>query len=267
MHYKEKIGYLKRGDGMNDKVAIVTGGAQGIGNAIALKFLENGMRVTIADIDEEAGAEAIDRLKEHGDVFFVPTDVAQENQVQNMVIKTVDLWGRVDSLVNNAGIAQSHGAPVTDLTIESWNRIIGVNLTGTFLCTKYVVPQLKSRQGSIVNISSTRAVMSEGNTEAYSASKGGILALTHALAISLGPSVRVNCISPGWIDVSEWKKSSLRKKADHTPEEHSQHPAGRIGRPEDVAALAFFLISPEARFITGANFVTDGGMLRKMYYV
>ena len=109
--------------------------------------------------------------------------------------------------------------------------------------------------------------MSEGNTEAYSASKGGVAALSHALAISLGPDVRVNCVSPGWIDISEWKKTGARKKADHTPEDHAQHPAGRVGRPEDVAGLAFYLISPEASFITGANFTVDGGMTRKMIYV
>ncbi len=119
----------------------------------------------------------------------------------------------------------------------------------------------------IVNIASTRAMQSEPHTEAYSATKGGLVALTHALAMSLGPDVRVNCISPGWIAVSEWKKRSQRKAADLRQEDHAQHPAGRVGIPGDVAALVAFLISYEAGFITGQNFVVDGGMTKKMIYV
>ena len=118
----------------------------------------------------------------------------------------------------------------------------------------------------MVNIASTRGLMSEPDTEAYSASKGGIIALTHALAISLGPAVRVNCISPGWIEVSEWKKQGQRHAPDLRPEDQAQHPAGRVGRPEDVASLVMYLLSEEAGFITGANFVLDGGMTRKMIY-
>jgi len=252
---------------MKNRVAIVTGAGQGIGNAIALRFVEKGIRVTIAEIDEEAGKEAAQQLENLGDVLYVPTDVADDGQVQKMVSETLQKWGRVDFLVNNAGIAQAHGPAVTDLALDRWNRILAVNLTGIFLCTKYTSSHLKAQHGAIVNIASTRAFMSEGNTEAYAASKGGVVALTHALAISLGPEVRVNCVSPGWIDVSEWKKHSIRKKAEHTPEDHAQHPVGRIGRPEDVATLAFFLISSESGFVTGANFIVDGGMTRKMHYI
>ena len=252
---------------MKDRVAIVTGSGQGIGKAIALRFFQEGLRVTIAEIDKEAGEEAARELGSPGDVLFVPTDVADESEVREMVAKTVLRWGRVDFLVNNAGIAQAHGAAVTELSVEWWNRILSVNLTGMFLCAKHAVPYLKTQHGAIVNIASTRAFMSEGDTEAYSASKGGVVSLSHALAISLGPDVRVNCISPGWIDVSEWKKPSAGKKTEHTPEDHAQHPVGRIGRPEDVAALALYLISSESSFITGANFTVDGGMTRKMIYV
>jgi len=252
---------------MKNRVAIVTGAGQGIGNAIALRFVEKGIRVTIAEIDEEAGKEATQQLENLGDVLYVPTDVADEGQVQKMVSETLQKWGRVDFLVNNAGIAQAHDSAVTDLALDRWNRILAVNLTGIFLSTKYTAPHLKAQNGAIVNIASTRSLMSEGNTEAYAASKGGVVALTHALAISLGPEVRVNCVSPGWIDVSEWKKRSIRKKAEHTAEDHAQHPVGRIGRPLDVAALAFFLISSESGFVTGANFIVDGGMTRKMHYI
>jgi NAD(P)-dependent dehydrogenase (short-subunit alcohol dehydrogenase family) len=140
--------------------------------------------------------------------------------------------------------------------LQAWNRRIAVNLTGVFLMTKHCTPHLRRAKGSIVNIGSTRALQSEPNTEAYTASKGGVVALTHALAMSLGPQVRVNCISPGWI-----AKRKLRKK------DHAQHPVGRAGRPEDIGEMVAFLISDAAGFITGQNFVVDGGMTRKMIYL
>jgi len=122
-------------------------------------------------------------------------------------------------------------------------------------------------EGAIINIASTRALMSEPDTESYSASKGGLAALTHALAISFGPEVRVNCISPGWIDVSAWQKHNRRRPEALSEADHEQHPAGRVGRVEDVAAMAVFLASEESGFITCQNFVVDGGMTKKMIYV
>jgi NAD(P)-dependent dehydrogenase (short-subunit alcohol dehydrogenase family) len=126
---------------------------------------------------------------------------------------------------------------------------------------------LKTTKGSIVNIGSTRALQSEQNTEAYSASKGGILALTHALAVSLGPEIRVNCISPGWIDVSGVKKKSAANQIELSGADNEQHPAGRVGKPEDIANMVLFLLNPENDFITGQNFIVDGGMTRKMIYI
>jgi NAD(P)-dependent dehydrogenase (short-subunit alcohol dehydrogenase family) len=164
--------------------------------------------------------------------------------------------------VNDAGIASPYGDPVESLALEDWRRWIDTNLTGGFLCTKHAVPHLRAANGSIVNIASTRAIQSEPNHEAYAASKGGLVALTHALAISLGPDVRVNCISPGWIEVGSWQKASERKEPAHRP----QHPVGRVGKPEDIANLVIFLSGPLASFITGQNFVVDGGMTRKMIY-
>lgn len=249
------------------RVAIVTGGGQGIGKAIVLRLLNEGMRVIIAEIDEEAGLETALEFGDTTQVRYIRTDVSDEQQVQEMVESAVQSWGRLDVLVNNAGIAQAHGPSVKELKLEVWNRVLSVNLTGMFLCAKHAAPYLEEQKGSIVNISSTRAMMSEGNTEAYSASKGGVVALTHALAVSLGPHVRVNCISPGWIDVSGWKKSSIRKTVVHSTEDHNQHPAGRVGKPEDISSLVSYLISHEAAFITGADFVVDGGMTRKMQYI
>jgi len=165
-------------------------------------------------------------------------------------------FGRLDALVNNAGLTGPDDGPLEKLALKDWNRRIGVNLTGAFLMAKHCIPQLRKHRGAIVNIASTRALQSEPDTEAYSASKGGLVAFTHALANSLGPAVRVNCISPGWIA--------------HQPvsrKDHAQHPVGRVGQSEDVAALVAYLVSDGAGFVTGQNFVIDGGMTRKMIYV
>lgn len=246
------------------ELAIVSGGAQGTGKAIAERLLKEGMQVVIADIDGEAGREAEREMEQLGDVRFIRTDVADEKMVREAVSKTINQFRRVDLVVNNAGIMIRK--PVADISLEEWNRVISVNLTGAFLFAKYAAPFLRERKGSIVNIASTRAIMSEADTEAYSAPKGGIMALTHSLAVSLGPDVRVNCISPGWIEVSRWKKRLARHEPQLSREDHLQHPAGRVGRPEDIAAMVAFLISAGASFITGANFVVDGGMTKKMIY-
>lgn len=247
------------------RTAIITGGAQGIGRQTAETLLKNSFNVVIADMDEEAGKEALSYLKQFGTIHFVYCDISKEMDVKELVDQVINLYGGVDVLVNNAAI--SNNKPVTDLSLEEWNKVIGVNLTGAFLCSKYAVPYLRSSQGCIINISSTRAFMSEKDTEAYSASKGGIFALTHALAISLGPNVRVNCISPGWIEVSDIKKESVKKEPQFTEQDHLQHPAGRVGKATDISSVILFLVSPENSFITGQNFIIDGGMTRKMIYV
>jgi NAD(P)-dependent dehydrogenase (short-subunit alcohol dehydrogenase family) len=252
----------------SSQVVMVTGGAQGIGRGICEHLLGLGHRVVAADIDEQAGRECLDRWKASADrVLFVATDVADEFSAMGCVAEAVRVFGRIDSLINNAGIANPGGVPVEDLSLEQWNRFIATNLTGCFLMAKHAIPHLRRAAGSIVNIASTRALQSEPHTEAYSASKGGIVALTHSLAISLGPQIRVNCISPGWIEVSSYKKSGLHAGAPLRPIDHQQHPAGRVGLPSDIAAMAAFLISHEAGFIAGQNFVVDGGMTRKMIYV
>ena len=247
------------------KVAVVTGGGQGIGKATSKALLENGYAVVIAELDREAGAETESQYSSRGRVRFTHTDIADEASVKSLIRDTVRHFRRIDLLVNNAAV--SANKPLASLSLTEWNRVLGVNLTGTFLCAKYAAPYLKRTEGSIVNIASTRALMSEPDTEAYSASKGAIVALSHGLALSLGPHVRVNCISPGWIDVSGWKKKRTVKKRRLSAEDHSQHPCGRVGKPEDISSLILYLASPAAGFITGANFVVDGGMTRKMIYV
>jgi len=249
---------------LDGKVAIVTGGAQGIGKAIAERFLVEGAHVVLADADAEAGAETLSEFASQGPARFVKTDVSREEDVKALIAATLEAFGRLDILVNNAGISEFQ--PLDELTLDAWNRVLGINLTSVFLATKYAAPALRASRGVILNMASTRALMSEPDTAAYSASKGGVVALTHSLAISLGPDVRVNCISPGWIDVSGWKKHSARHPEALRKVDHRQHPAGRVGRPEDVAAAALFLCSEEAGFITGENLVLDGGMTRKMIY-
>lgn len=252
---------------LRDKTIIVTGGAQGIGKGVALQLLRLGAAVLIADLDEEAGMETSSECAAWGEARFVQTDVADEASVARMAAEAVAWRGAIDGLVNNAGIADPGATPVEQLSLDAWNRVLAVNLTGAFLCVKHAAPHLRRARGAIVNIASTRALQSEPNTEAYSASKGGLLALTHALAISLGPEVRVNAISPGWIEVSAWKKSGQRRIPALRPIDHAQHPVGRVGAPEDVAAMAAFLLSEASGFVTGQNFVVDGGMTRKMIYV
>ncbi|HVY54050.1 MAG TPA: SDR family oxidoreductase [Gammaproteobacteria bacterium] len=244
------------------KVALITGGAQGIGKGIAKYFLEKNIDVVITDYDQEAGKETENELQ---GVTFIAGDISDENDVKVVINSVESMYSRLDYLINNAGIMIRK--PIEELSLKEWNHALGVNLTGAFLCSKYGVKLLRKTKGAIVNIASTRALMSEPNTESYAASKGGILALTHALAISLGPEIRVNCISPGWIEVSEWKKSRERHKAKLSKEDLQQHPVNRVGEPYDIASLAYYLVSTEAKFITGANFVVDGGMTRKMIYV
>eukprot|EP00898_Chlorokybus_atmophyticus_P001119 jgi/Chlat1/2007/Chrsp158S02299 len=258
----------------NQRIAVITGkymsGAQGIGRATCAALARVGFCVVLADCDEEAGREAEKALcsqVRQGCAWFVPCDVASEADVEHLICHEVIMkLGRLDLLVNNAGVMVSKR--VEELRLDEWSAVISTNLTGAFLCSKYAAPALRESRGSIVNVASTRAHMSEPDTEAYAASKGGLVALTHALAISLGPQIRVNCISPGWIDVSAWKKTSMLQPEHLSREDHNQHPVGRVGKPEDVAELVTFLANNDAAgFITGQEFVVDGGMTRKMIYV
>jgi hypothetical protein len=236
---------------------LVTGGANGIGRAIAWRLVLKTHRVIIFDTDARAGGETARNLNSRGDARFIRVDVGSEGSVRKGFNEMRKHYGSIDAIVNNAGIVDICMGPIRELDIKRWRRIMDVNLTSVVLTAKYGYPLYREGKGSIVNIASTRFLQSEANTFAYSASKGGMVSLTHSLAVSLGPGIRVNCISPGWIDTG---MSDLR------PEDHRQHPCGRVGIPEDVASLAVFLLSEDAGFITGQNYIVDGGMTRKMIY-
>jgi NAD(P)-dependent dehydrogenase (short-subunit alcohol dehydrogenase family) len=220
--------------------------------------------VCVVDTDRAAG---LDAAREYGErVTFVRADVASERDVRRAVAACVRWGRRLDGVVNDAAIADPAAGPIEALSLARWRRTLDVNLTGTFLVAKHAARHLRRARGAIVNLGSTRAVQSEPHTEAYAATKGAIVALTHALAMSLGPEVRVNCISPGWIATDDFAPRGQRKKPRLRPADHAQHPVGRVGRPEDVAGLCAWLLSDEAGFVTGQNLVIDGGMTRKMIY-
>jgi NAD(P)-dependent dehydrogenase (short-subunit alcohol dehydrogenase family) len=235
-------------------VALITGGAKGIGRAIARHLLSSGWQVGVIDLPDSGLRRAFSRQR---GVLVVEGDVRNEEVAFDAVDAMVHRHRRLDAVVSNAGIMIRK--PLHRLTLAEWHRVLDTNLTAAFLLARAAEQPLRRAHGAMVTIASTRALMSESNTESYSASKGGLVALTHALAISLAPDVRVNCVSPGWIETKDY--AGLRRK------DHKQHPAGRVGKPADVAELVGWLLDSErSGFVTGANFVIDGGMTRKMIY-
>jgi len=231
------------------RTAIVTGGAGGIGRVLCARLAAEGWRAIAVDRDAGALAALPDGVE------WQEADISDEAAVAACFDAIHP--DRLDLLVNNAGIAHPDVGPLEQLSLETFRAYIDSHLTGAFLMTRAALPALRAAQGAIVNISSTRAIMSEPNSEPYAAAKGGLVALTHALAISHGPDVRANAILPGWIVTD--------KHGDLRPEDHAQHPAGRAGTPEDVADAVLYLA--RAGFVTGQTLVIDGGMTKKMIYV
>ncbi len=234
----------------SQRVTLISGGAHGIGAGIARRLIADGCRVVVADIDPARRTDA-----EGFGARFVAVDVGDEAGVAKLISGIAAAEGRLDALVCSAGFMIRK--PLAEQSLDDWSRVLRTNLTSIFLLVRAAETMLRAAKGAIVTIASTRAHMSEPNTESYAASKGGVVALTHALSISLGPDVRVNCISPGWINVRGEPLSA---------EDNAQHPAGRVGGAADIASLASWLLGPESGFVTGAEFVVDGGMTRKMIY-
>ena len=250
---------------MSENNIFITGIGNGIGRALAVYFTQLGWRVAGLDPDEEALAELREGL--HGDLLLVEGDAGREAHVIDTADR-VSEWldgAPLTCLVNNAGIADPYSGPLEDLSLEKFQGWIDASLTAAFLCSRSFLPFLRrGDNGSIVNISSTRAVMSEPDCFGYAAAKGGLDALTHALAVSIGPDVRANAIRPGWIETRNWQKEADRQKVDHREQDMAQHPAGRVGRPADIVSTVDWLI--RSKFVTAQAINVDGGMTRKMIY-
>jgi NAD(P)-dependent dehydrogenase (short-subunit alcohol dehydrogenase family) len=242
---------------LENKTVVITGGASGIGKACALRFIEHGWNVYICDIDYENGLQTAEELSCKGKIRFLKVDVSDEKDIIKMFTEINIDSHSIDCIVNSAARTDFERTDFEKLTLSEWNSFIQVNLTGTFLVSRHAVPYLKKSKGCIINMSSTRAYMSEKNTEGYSASKGGVVALTHAMAVSLGPDIRVNSISPGWINT---------KNEKITEKDNEFHICGRVGKPEDIASMVYYLAGEQSGFITGQDFVVDGGITKKMIY-
>jgi NAD(P)-dependent dehydrogenase (short-subunit alcohol dehydrogenase family) len=243
---------------LKDKVAIITGGGSGIGRASAELFAREGAKVVVADFNEKAGQEAVAAIRQAGgEAIFVPVDVSDSAQVQRLVDTTLQAYGGIDILVNNAGILLFGTA--LDTSLQDWERVIAINLTGTFLLSKAVLPHMIARGGgSIVNLtSSTGAHDAAANTVAYVTSKGGVALLTRAMAIDHAKhNVRVNAVAPGPTDTPMLRDAMSPEQLDAFA---ATFPMGRLGRPEELARAILFLASDEASFVTGAILAVDGG--------
>jgi len=255
---------------LDGRVAIVTGAATGIGYAIAERFVRERVKVVVADIDAAAGEKAVDGLRRLGDAIFVRADVSKRLDIHNLVAATVDTYGDIDILVNNAGIV--HAADFLDVTEEDFDRVLAVNLKGAFLAgqavARFMVDKIKhgGSAGAIVNMSSINAIFGLPNQGPYSISKGGISQLTKVMAVSLAPhGIRVNAIGPGSINTQ--MLSAVNSDPAARERVLSRTPMGRVGEPSEIAAIAVFLASDEASYITGETIYADGGRLPLNYTV
>ncbi len=251
---------------LDNKVAIVTGGAMGIGKAAAEVLAREGAKVAIGDINEKVGEETTELIrKDGGEVFFQKTDVSVSADVERLINAAVDRYGKLDVLVNNVGIAIS--GSVADISEEDWSRVLNVNLSGVWRGMKYAIPHMiKNGKGSIINTSSVQSLVGFHDWAGYAASKGAINSLTQQAAIDYAPQqIRINAIAPGTI-MTPMNEKIFKEMADPAAlikSWNDAHPIGRFGQPEEVANLILFLASDESSFITGEIVRIDGGMAIK----
>jgi len=245
------------------KVSLVTGGGSGIGRATALAFAREGAKVIVADVSEQGGKETVQMIEQAGgDAIFIRTDVSDGTEVMEMVNKAIEVYSRIDCAINNAGV-EGMLVNISDYPEEMWNRVIGVNLTGVWLCMKYEIPQmLKQGGGVIINMASIFGLVGLANASAYIASKHGVVGLTKAAALEYSAKgIRVNAVCPGFIETPMLMERSL--KAGENPEVYQQivsvSPIGRLGKPEEIAETVLWLCSDGASFVTGHSMVADGG--------
>jgi NAD(P)-dependent dehydrogenase (short-subunit alcohol dehydrogenase family) len=244
-------------------VAVVTGAGSGIGRGIADRFAEAGAEVVVAEVNAERGQQvAADLQARYGRGLFVATNVAQGDDCRRLMETAVRTYGHVDTLVNNAGV--NFVKPTLEMTEADWDRVVDVDLKGTFLCSRYALEHMVTAgRGNIVNIASVHTMSTLPEAAPYAAAKGGVHMLTCALAIEFAPhGIRVNAVSPGLTDTQIWQDIQA---AAEDAEQARQHwfdniPLGRVQTPREVANVVLFLASDEASYITGANLMTDGGM-------
>lgn len=247
---------------LQNKIVFITGGANGIGRSIVKAFCEAGADVTFCDMDEEGGKRLSEEMKSYK-CSFAQLDVSDAGALSDLIHTIISKKGNIDIIINNVGV--SNFGSILDVSVEDFDKVLNINLRPIFILAKSLAKHRSLNKelntyGRIINMASTRYLMSEPNSEAYAASKGAIVSLTHALAISLSEfNITVNCISPGWIDTGHY--------GDLRPEDHKQHPSGRVGKPEDIARTCLFLCDPANDFINGQNIVVDGGMTKKMIYI
>ena len=242
------------------KVAIVTGASSGIGKACALQYAKEGAKIVVADLTDKGNEVAEIIRKNGGEAFFIKTDVSVAADCELMVKKTLEKYGGLDIAVNNAGIGGESNL-LADYTVEGWNKVIAVNLSGVFYCMKYqLTPMLGQKNGSIINMSSILGQVGFAGAPAYVAAKHGLLGLTQNAALEYaGKGIRVNCVGPAFI------KTPLLESLDSATLDFlvTQHPIGRLGTPEEVAELVIWLSSEKASFITGSYYPVDGGYLSR----
>ncbi len=245
----------------HDRVIIITGAGRGLGRAYALRLAEEGARIAIAEIHEESGNDAANELKRAGhEAFFVPTDVSSAESTEAMADAVLRKWGQIDGLVANAGLANSvGGAAYNEITVENWDRIMDVNVRGTWLTCRAVAPHLqKRRRGSIVTVSSDTAHWGSPKLLHYVTSKGAIEAFTRAMARELGADgVRINCVAPGLLDNEATAGVPQAKREWNI----GNRAISREGSPSDIVGLVSFLLSDDASFITGQLIIADGGLV------
>jgi NAD(P)-dependent dehydrogenase (short-subunit alcohol dehydrogenase family) len=258
---------------LSNRVAIITGGARGIGKGIALKFADEGCAIVIADVLVNEAGKTVEQISQKGrEAIFVQCDVSKSRQVQDLVDQTINRFGKVDILVNNAGIAGAVKS-IVDVSEEEWDRLLAINLKGVFLCCKAVVPYMKKKgYGKIINISSSAAVAPPAPVIHYSASKTGVLGLTRDLALELAPlNICVNAILPGVIPTDIYDDLQVFppgvKKEDAFAEMGKMFaPMQRLGTPEDIAGVALFLASDLSAYVTGDRIIVAGGYPLKQFF-